>query len=109
MTESPVITINLPHKEGSVGIPLVESLVIMDENGTALKTFENGDIAIRGDVVFSSYEDLADNASAFANGYFRTGDIGYLDEEGYLYLTGRKKELINKGGEKIHGQRLRMF
>ena len=101
MTESPVITINMPHKEGSAGIPMVESLVIMDENGTILGNFENGEVAIRGDVVFSGYEDADENASAFTNGYFRTGDIGYLDNEGYLFLTGRKKELINKGGEKV--------
>ena len=59
-------------------------------------------LLLAGDVVFSGYEDAPDeNASAFINGWFRTGDMGYLDEEGYLYLTGRKKELINKGGEKI--------
>ena len=102
MTESPNITINMSRKEGSVGLPIIESLVIMDDNGTLLGTYENGEVAIAGDVVFSGYEDAPDeNASAFINGWFRTGDRGYLDEEGYLYLTGRKKELINKGGEKI--------
>jgi acyl-coenzyme A synthetase/AMP-(fatty) acid ligase/thioesterase domain-containing protein/acyl carrier protein len=106
MTESPVISINMPHKEGSAGIPMVESLVIMDEKGTILKNFENGEVAIRGDVVFSGYEDARENASAFTNGYFRTGDIGYLDNEGYLFLTGRKKELINKGGEKFSPQEI---
>ncbi len=106
MTESPVISINMPHKEGSAGIPMVESLVIMDEKGTILKNFENGEVAIRGDVVFSGYEDAHENASAFTNGYFRTGDIGYLDNEGYLFLTGRKKELINKGGEKFSPQEI---
>ncbi len=106
MTESPVISINMPHKEGSAGIPLVESLVIMDEKGTILKTFENGEVAIRGDVVFSGYENAHENEYAFTNGYFRTGDIGYLDNEGYLFLTGRKKELINKGGEKFSPQEI---
>jgi acyl-CoA synthetase (AMP-forming)/AMP-acid ligase II/thioesterase domain-containing protein/acyl carrier protein len=106
MTESPVISINMPHKEGSAGIPMVESLVIMDEQGTILKTFENGEVAIRGDVVFSGYEDPAENVSAFTGGYFRTGDIGYLDKEGYLFLTGRRKELINKGGEKFSPQEI---
>jgi acyl-CoA synthetase (AMP-forming)/AMP-acid ligase II len=102
MTESANITLNMSRKEGSVGIPIIESLVIINENGTTLGTFENGEIAIKGEVVFSGYEDApAENASAFINGWFRTGDIGYLDNEGYLYLTGRKKELINKGGEKI--------
>jgi len=102
MTESPNITLNLSRKEGSVGIPIIESLIIMDEEGTRLGTFESGEVAIRGEVVFSGYEDAPDeNASAFLNGWFRTGDMGYVDDEGYLYLTGRKKELINKGGEKI--------
>ena len=106
MTESPAITLNLPRKEGSVGIPLLESLIVVDENGTALRAFENGEVAIRGDTVFSGYEDADENVSAFTNGYFRTGDIGYLDDEGYLFLTGRKKELINKGGEKFSPQEI---
>ena len=106
MTESPVISINMPQKEGSAGIPLVESLIIMDESGTILGPFKNGEVAIRGDVVFSGYEDVEENASAFTNGYFRTGDIGYIDDEGYLFLTGRKKELINKGGEKFSPQEI---
>jgi acyl-CoA synthetase (AMP-forming)/AMP-acid ligase II len=102
MTESPNITINISRKDGSVGIPIVEALVIMDEDGTRTGPFKNGEVAIRGGVVFHGYEDAPDeNKSAFINGWFRTGDIGYLDDEGYLYLTGRKKELINKGGEKI--------
>jgi acyl-CoA synthetase (AMP-forming)/AMP-acid ligase II len=102
MTEAPYITINMSRKEDSVGIPIIESLVILDEDGTRLGTFQEGEIAIRGEGVFSGYEDAPhENASAFTNGWFRTGDIGYLDEETYLYITGRKKELINKGGEKI--------
>jgi thioesterase domain-containing protein/acyl carrier protein len=106
MTESPVISINMPHKEGSAGIPMVESLVIMDEQGRILNNFESGEVAIRGDVVFSGYENPEENLSAFTGGYFRTGDIGYLDKEGYLFLTGRKKELINKGGEKFSPQEI---
>ena len=102
MTESPYISVNFPYKAGSVGIPMNISLIITDENGNSLKAFEPGEIVIRGEGVFSGYEDAPDeNAFAFINGWFRTGDMGYLDEEGYLYITGRKKELINKGGEKI--------
>ena len=102
MTESPNITINMAEKEGSVGVPIIESLAIMDDDGSRLGTFENGEVVIQGDVVFSGYEDAPDkNASSFISGWFMTGDVGYLDDEGYLYLTGRKKELINKGGEKL--------
>jgi acyl-CoA synthetase (AMP-forming)/AMP-acid ligase II len=97
------ISTNLPPaKRGSVGKPVIEQLAILDENGIARKPLEEGEIAVRGDVVFTGYDDSPEeNATLFTNGWFRTGDIGYLDSEGYLYLTGRKKELINKGGEKI--------
>jgi acyl-CoA synthetase (AMP-forming)/AMP-acid ligase II/thioesterase domain-containing protein/acyl carrier protein len=102
MTESPNITFNVPRKDGSVGFPIIESIAIMDDDATRLGPFEQGEVAVQGEVVFSGYEDAPDkNASAFINGWFMTGDVGYLDDEGYLYLTGRKKELINKGGEKI--------
>ena len=61
-----------------------------------------GEIVIRGGNVTAGYENNPDaNAKAFTNGWFRTGDQGYLDVEGYLRLTGRLKELINRGGEKI--------
>jgi acyl-CoA synthetase (AMP-forming)/AMP-acid ligase II len=97
------ISTNLPpSKPGSVGKPVVEHLAILDEKGVILDRSREGEIAVKGDVVFAGYDNAPeDNASAFINGWFRTGDIGYLDNEGYLYLTGRKKELINKGGEKI--------
>jgi acyl-CoA synthetase (AMP-forming)/AMP-acid ligase II len=97
------ITTNLPPaKRGSVGKPVVPHLAIMDENGALLPQDTEGEIVVKGEVVFSGYDDAAEeNAALFTNGWFRTGDIGYLDREGYLYLTGRKKELINKGGEKI--------
>ena len=102
MSEVGTISINLPGKPGSEGIPIVESLAIMDDNGNHLNPYENGEIAIGGGTVFSGYEDAPeDNATSFTNGWFKTGDTGYLDSEGYLFLTGRKKELINKGGEKI--------
>ena len=97
------ISTNLPPaKRGSVGRPVIEQLAILDERGTVLRPFEDGEIAVKGDVVFGGYDDDPEgNAALFMDGWFRTGDIGYLDDEGYLYLTGRKKEVINKGGEKI--------
>ena len=63
---------------------------------------ERGEVIIKGPNVVDGYENNPEaNASSFTDGWFRTGDQGYLDEEGYLFLTGRLKEMINRGGEKI--------
>jgi acyl-CoA synthetase (AMP-forming)/AMP-acid ligase II len=100
-TAGPIST-NLPPRKGSVGIPVVEHFAIMDENGAILDRTRVGEIVVRGVEVFEGYENAPEeNASSFTNGWFRTGDLGYLDGDGYLFITGRKKELINKGGEKI--------
>ena len=75
---------------------------IMDSAGNLLKSGERGEVVIRGANVIKGYENNPEaNASSFTNGWFRTGDQGYLDEDGYLLLTGRLKEMINRGGEKI--------
>ena len=75
---------------------------IMDAAGNLLKAGERGEVVIRGANVIRGYENNPEaNVSSFTNGWFRTGDQGYLDEEGYLLLTGRLKEMINRGGEKI--------
>jgi acyl-CoA synthetase (AMP-forming)/AMP-acid ligase II len=101
-SEAGSISINFPPKRGSVGMPVVDHLRILDEHGTSLGPYEPGEIVVKGETVFSGYEDAPlENKAAFTEGWFRTGDIGYLDDEGYLFLTGRKKELINKGGRKI--------
>jgi acyl-CoA synthetase (AMP-forming)/AMP-acid ligase II len=100
-TAGPIST-NLPPRKGSVGIPVIGHLAIMDEKGTVLDHQKEGEIIVRGPGVFDGYENAPEeNASSFINGWFRTGDLGYLDEDGYLFITGRRKELINKGGEKI--------
>jgi acyl-CoA synthetase (AMP-forming)/AMP-acid ligase II/acyl carrier protein len=92
----------LTRKAGSVGKGTGTTIVILDEAGNPLPCGRTGEVAIRGDNVTGGYEsNPAANQSAFSNGFFRTGDQGYLDEEGYLFLTGRSKELINRGGEKI--------
>jgi oxalate---CoA ligase len=91
-----------PRKPGSVGIAAGPEVGILDESGVLLGRGQVGEIAIRGPNVTPGYESNPEaNAKAFANGWFRTGDQGVLDDEGYLRLTGRLKELINRGGEKI--------
>ncbi len=90
------------RKPGSVGIAAGPEVAIMDEDGNILAQGETGEIVIRGPNVTAGYEanDKA-NAEAFVDGWFRTGDQGQFDDEGYLSLTGRLKEIINRGGEKI--------
>jgi acyl-CoA synthetase (AMP-forming)/AMP-acid ligase II len=91
------------HKPGSVGPNTgTTQIAIMDGSGNLLPAGERGEVVIRGANVIKGYENNPDaNASSFVNGWFRTGDQGYLDGEGYLSLTGRLKEMINRGGEKI--------
>ena len=101
-SEAGCISRNNVRKPGSVGIPVIDHLRIADEKGRALGPGIQGEILIRGETVFSGYEDAPEvNRAVFLDGWFRTGDIGYLDNEGFLYLTGRKTEIINKGGQKI--------
>jgi acyl-CoA synthetase (AMP-forming)/AMP-acid ligase II len=91
------------HKPGSVGPNTgTTEIAIMDAAGNLLKTGERGEVVIRGANVIQGYENNPEaNATSFTNGWFRTGDQGYLDQDGYLLLTGRLKEMINRGGEKI--------
>jgi acyl-CoA synthetase (AMP-forming)/AMP-acid ligase II len=90
------------RKPGSVGIAAGPEVAIMDEAGKLLGAGEVGEIVIRGDNVTAGYENNPRaNAEAFANGWFRTGDQGVIDAGGYVSLTGRLKEIINRGGEKI--------
>jgi acyl-CoA synthetase (AMP-forming)/AMP-acid ligase II len=87
---------------GSVGLAAGPDLGIMDEDGKLLPVGGTGEVVVRGPNVMSGYENNPDaNAKAFASGWFRTGDQGALDEGGYLRITGRLKELINRGGEKV--------
>jgi acyl-CoA synthetase (AMP-forming)/AMP-acid ligase II len=90
------------RKPGSVGLPAGPEIAIMGEGGALLARGEIGEIVIRGPNVTAGYENNAKaNAEAFTDGWFRTGDQGQMDAEGYLSLTGRLKEIINRGGEKI--------
>ena len=91
-----------PRKPGSVGVAAGPEIAVMAEDGTVLPRGEVGEVVIRGPNVTLGYDNNPEaNAKAFTNGWFRTGDQGRLDEEGYLVLTGRLKELINRGGEKV--------
>jgi oxalate---CoA ligase len=89
-------------KPGSVGIPTGIEVTILDKAGNELPRGARGEVSIKGPSVVDGYENNpAANAAAFTNGWFRTGDEGMLDDDGYLFLTGRLKEQINRGGEKI--------
>jgi len=90
------------RKPGSVGVPAGPDVAIMDELGNLLPTGETGEIVIRGANVTQGYESNPEaNEGAFTGGWFRTGDQGFLDDDGYLFITGRIKEIINRGGEKV--------
>ena len=112
MTEAgPLITsTRLPpaiNKLKSVGFSCGPDIRIFGSKGESLPPNEIGEIAIRGANVFSGYEnDTAANQLSFRDGWFLTGDIGFLDEGGELFLTGRCKQLINRGGEKVNPQEI---
>jgi len=90
------------RKPGSVGPGTGVQIGIMDEAGNLVAQGERGEVVIQGPNVVSGYENNPEaNAKSFVNGWFRTGDQGFLDTDGYLVLTGRLKEMINRGGEKI--------
>jgi acyl-CoA synthetase (AMP-forming)/AMP-acid ligase II len=90
------------RKPGSVGRGTNVRISIMDTDGRHLPAGERGEVVIQGPNVIRGYENNPEaNASSFSDGWFRTGDQGYLDTEGYLTLVARIKELINRGGEKI--------
>ena len=92
----------LPVKPASVGLATGIELAVLDGESRPLAPGERGEVGIRGTTVVDGYENNpAANSAAFTGGWFRTGDEGYLDGDGYLFLTGRLKELINRGGEKV--------
>ena len=90
------------RKPGSVGLPAGPEMGIMDDDGHLLPEERDGEIVIRGPSVTSGYLNNAEATSlAFTNGWFRTGDLGRRDQDGYYVINGRKKEMINRGGENI--------
>tara|TARA_B100000676_G_scaffold313552_1_gene397368 strand:+ start:62219 stop:63730 length:1512 start_codon:yes stop_codon:yes gene_type:complete len=93
-----------PNKRlpGHVGLAAGPEIAIIDNDGNILPSGKEGEVVIRGENVTSGYENNQEaNTYAYVNGWFRTGDQGILDQSGYLKLTGRLKEIINRGGEKI--------
>ncbi|MGA2597802.1 MAG: AMP-binding protein [Bryobacteraceae bacterium] len=107
MTEAGMVTSNaLPprkRKTGSVGRSAGVEVAIMDEAESFLPAGCEGQIAVQGPAVIHAYRNNAEaDRSAFRGGrWFLTGDVGYLDEEGFLFVTGRIKDIINRGGEKV--------
>src|SRR4029453_12397746 len=90
------------RKPGSVGKSAGAEIAIMDQQGRELPAGERGAIVLRGSTITRGYDkDAAATAAAFRSGWFRTGDLGYLDEEGYLFIVGGTKAVINRGGQQV--------
>jgi acyl-CoA synthetase (AMP-forming)/AMP-acid ligase II/acyl carrier protein len=90
------------RKPGSVGASTGPEIAVVDDHGAPVPTGEVGEVVLRGGSVIDGYVANPDaDADAFRDGWFRTGDLGRIDEDGYLFLTGRRKELVNRAGEKI--------
>lgn len=91
------------NKASSVGLPVpVGDLKVVDENGNTLPPNEVGELWIKGPMVVPGYwENLEANAREFTDGFWHSGDLAKIDKEGYVYIMDRKKDMINRGGEKI--------
>ena len=90
------------RKAGFVGCAAGPKVAIMSPEGKILKAGEEGEVVTKGPNVTKGYENNPEaNKAAIAHGWFHTGDQGFMDEDGYLKITGRLKEIINRGGEKI--------
>jgi acyl-CoA synthetase (AMP-forming)/AMP-acid ligase II/thioesterase domain-containing protein/acyl carrier protein len=102
-SEAAQIAVNTPaeRKSGSVGRPWPETLSIVDEQGLPVPSGQRGEIRVRGATVMPGYLGDAALNDVLRDGWFHTGDIGSLDEDGFLYLHGRLREVINRGGEKV--------
>jgi oxalate---CoA ligase len=91
-----------PRKYGSVGVTVGPEIATMDENGIPLPAGTIGEVVVRGTSVTQGYEDAPEaNAEVFRDGWFRTGDTGVIDTDGYLFLKGRLKDVVNRGGQKV--------
>jgi acyl-CoA synthetase (AMP-forming)/AMP-acid ligase II len=108
VTSSPIACNPLPprqRKAGSVGLPTVLDVAIMDERGALLPGGQTGQVVVRGASVTVGYDgNPKATEAAFAGDWFKTEDLGYFDDDGYLFLAGRIREMINRGGEKVAPQ-----
>jgi len=107
------VTVNPPDatKPGSVGVPIKGvQIKIADDRGQAVDPHTPGEILVKGDIVTHGYYNLPqETEEAFVDGWFRTGDIGHQDEQGYLFITDRKKDLIVKGGFNVSPGEIEMI
>jgi acyl-CoA synthetase (AMP-forming)/AMP-acid ligase II len=110
VTASPIACNPLPprqRKAGSVGLPTILDVAIMDERGAWLAGGQTGEVVVRGASVTAGYDGHPRATDpAFTGDWFKTGDLGYFDDDGYLFLAGRIREMINRGGEKIAPQQV---
>ncbi|HEU5319679.1 MAG TPA: AMP-binding protein, partial [Methylomirabilota bacterium] len=90
------------RKPGSVGVPTGCDVAVMGADGRLLARGTTGEIVVRGPSVTRGYDnDPEANRTAFVDGWLRTGDLGLVDADGYVFLTGRVKEIINRGGQSV--------
>jgi long-chain acyl-CoA synthetase len=104
---SPVASFNHPNtvrKAGSIGTPIQGvQMAVLDDNGREVPIGEVGEIAITGHNIMKGYWQRPDaTAAAIVDGWFRTGDMGRVDEDGYFYIVARKKDLIIRGGFNVY-------
>lgn len=100
ITQTPLPPVQTP--EGSVGLATRMEIRVRDDAGRIVGPGQVGEVQVRGPEVFDGYEDnVQANAAAFDNGWFRTGDLGWLDGDGFLFIAGRINDIINRGGDKI--------
>src|SRR5205814_1635381 len=86
-----------PRKVGSIGVPVELDVAIMNEEGALLPRGQAGEVVVRGASLTSGYDgDPIATRKAFADDWFKTGDLGFFDDDGYLFLVGRSKEIINR-------------